>query len=328
MPATAEQLNFYQLGVRLFQAIFLLENDPGGEAFAVSQHAALIRVIGVLNVFRAAGLTDGFSASGWREIIESNCRLLQQPKLPSERQRLSFEIRLSLENIRLAIEDFLRVSNSDNLPWYQLGLSIVDGFDHTYSEGTPSLETTPAGRHVRLVFTKPCPPNWVWRNEQRVLSLIERLQLNRNRLFVGETATRCSRTEQAEFIAYKHMETLFPDVPYRSLWGWGSVEQGIAYLQPVAFMPRWDPVERALYVEGQQVRRLLNRGENQVAVIEAFHAESWAPIVDCPANVEHKLGATLRDLNKAIFPRLVRFEATGDGHIRWRHTPRNRKARK
>ena len=90
---------------------------------------------------------------------------------------------------------------------------------------------------------------------------------------------------------------------------------------PHSAKPRWDANHRCLLVGSVVVRRYTGDAPNQTRILEAFEAAGWPPRVASPfleGDRKYRLNKTLRDLNKGISPKLIRFRADGTGTgIRW-----------
>lgn len=97
-----------------------------------------------------------------------------------------------------------------------------------------------------------------------------------------------------------------------------QLAEAAARLSEIA-CPRWDDHAATLYWGGTPIREFRsNPAKNQRDIIEAFHRENWARTIPDPLNNSRKLNATIRDLNKSLASKLIRFRGDGTGEgVMW-----------
>jgi hypothetical protein len=83
--------------------------------------------------------------------------------------------------------------------------------------------------------------------------------------------------------------------------------------------PRWDEAARELRYRTRLLKVYRkNPAKNQIDLIEAFHRAGWSRSIPDPFKDTRKLNQTLRDLNRALSDKAIRFvgDGTGEG-VKW-----------
>jgi hypothetical protein len=88
---------------------------------------------------------------------------------------------------------------------------------------------------------------------------------------------------------------------------------GVQPAQPERLPPKWDHMLRTLSVDGVVVAQFgQHPAYNQVAVLAHFEQAGWPVGIASPFR-KRELNQTLKDLNRKIRPKLIKFRGNGTG---------------
>jgi hypothetical protein len=92
-------------------------------------------------------------------------------------------------------------------------------------------------------------------------------------------------------------------------------------------LPRWDAETRTLWVGDDALKVFRQPAANQTALLAAIEARGWAfghvsnPLPrergETEAEVQERLHETIKNLNRGMPPRTIRFRGDGSGHGVW-----------
>ena len=96
----------------------------------------------------------------------------------------------------------------------------------------------------------------------------------------------------------------------------------------VSLTPRWDSIEKKLYVGTKLIKHFKQNAENQIAILDAFQLNNWCKRIDDPVPYSgcsapaRRLNLTIRDLNRAHeCPGVLCFRGDGTGQgVMWELT--------
>jgi hypothetical protein len=84
---------------------------------------------------------------------------------------------------------------------------------------------------------------------------------------------------------------------------------------PTPPVPKWDPLLRELSVGDVVVAAYRKHpARNQTSILEVFQRNGWPVGIDSPV-LKAELNQTLKDLNRKIQPKLIRFRGNGTGEV-------------
>ena len=84
-------------------------------------------------------------------------------------------------------------------------------------------------------------------------------------------------------------------------------------------LPRWDPRQQKLFLDGVLVKKFRSRAPNQEIILAAFQEEAWCRRIDDPLppvpeqDSRRRLSDTIKYLNRNQTNELIRFHGDGTG---------------
>lgn len=313
---TAENLNWYELGLRISQA----RQTCSYHADENTADNPLLPA--VLDHLLTALLRVSFSEQE-REVVDiDDCRnRLLAVRNVADAERQLQQMRVLLDGATSRLQHRTESLEPPTHVWFQLGAALIDGLEEDCPEGrlyiqepaTPATGLTPENAHLaysQLASTPPPPPCWEWNNDDRIQSLLAQLPIERSTVF--PPLNECVDAEWSSA-----MQLLCDE-----FCGWEILEYGLRQMRAAiqttcTAVPRWDPQERILWVGDRIARRYTRRAPVQFEVLTAFESNEWSSSIDNPLSHRNRMDDTIRSLNNGLDQSLIRFHWSGTGQVCW-----------